>query len=286
MSKLVIVTGMSGAGKTQAVRSLEDLGFFCVDNLPPTFIPKFAEMCSHSTHSINNIALVVDIRGGEFFDALSGVLAQLKEQKVNFEIFFLEASDETLVRRYKESRRKHPLGDHGEVLRNIRSERELLEDLRGRADKLIDTSNLTNQQLKGQITLLFGEKQETPSILISVTSFGYKHGIPMDSDLVMDVRFLPNPHYVEELRPFTGNDEKVHNYVMENTVTREFMKKFYSLIVFLIPKYIEEGKTTLMISVGCTGGKHRSVAVANYLGGELLEKNYRVTTSHRDVDKN
>lgn len=286
MSKLVIVTGMSGAGKTTALRSLEDIGYFCVDNLPPTLIPKFAEMCAQSKQKINNIALVVDIRGGEFFNALSEVLSELEKQGVEFEILFLEASDETLVRRYKESRRRHPLGNHGEILRNIQEERTRLEDLRGRAHKIIDTSDLTNQQLKEEIINLFGQGVDGKHhLFITVISFGYKYGIPLDSDLVFDVRFLPNPHYVEELRPLTGNDERVQKYVMNSEVTKEFMHKFCDLIEFLIPKYVEEGKTTLMIAIGCTGGMHRSVTLANRLGDILLKKGYRVTVRHRDVDR-
>jgi len=287
LSKLVIVTGMSGAGKSTAVQILEDLGYFCVDNLPPTLIPKFAEMCAQSAQTINNIALVVDIRGGSFFNALFEVLSQLERQGVEFEILFLEASDETLVRRYKESRRRHPLGNHGEILRNIREERSRLEDLRGRANKVIDTSNLTNQQLKEEISSLFGHGTDRGSqLFITVISFGYKYGIPLDSDLVIDVRFLPNPHYIDELRPLSGNDAKVQEYVMDSDVTREFMTKFCDLIEFLIPKYVKEGKTTLMIAIGCTGGMHRSVTLANRVGDILVNKGYRVTVRHRDVNKN
>lgn len=286
MSKMLIVTGMSGAGKTTAVQSLEDLGYFCVDNLPPTLIPKFAEMCAQSAQTINNIALVVDIRGGEFFNTLFEVLSQLEKQGVEFEILFLEASDETLVRRYKESRRRHPLGNHGEILRNIREERSRLRDLRGRANKVIDTSNLTNQQLKEEIINLFGQDTGRESRLhITVISFGYKYGIPLDSDLVIDVRFLPNPHYVDDLRPLTGNDVRVQKYVMESEVTKEFMSKFCGLIEFLIPRYVDEGKTTLMIAIGCTGGMHRSVTLANRIGDILVNKGYRVTVRHRDINR-
>lgn len=286
MSRLVIVTGMSGAGKTLAIHILEDLGFFCVDNLPPTLIPKFAELCAQSARKINSIALVVDIRGGEFFDALSEVLQELEEGGIDFEILFLEASDESLVRRYKESRRRHPLGNHGEILRNIREERVRLEDLRGKANKIIDTSNLTRQHLKEEITRYFEATVERESrFLITVVSFGYKYGIPIDSDLVIDVRFLPNPFYIEELRPLTGNDSRVQNYVIDSDVTREFIAKFFGFIDFLIPQYIEEGKTSLMIAIGCTGGKHRSVTLANRLEEFLIQKNYRVAVRHRDISR-
>lgn len=283
---MLIVTGMSGAGKSTAVQSLEDLGYFCVDNLPPTLIPKFAEICAQSAQTINNIALVVDIRVGEFFSTLSEVLADLKKQGVEFEILFLEASDEVLVRRYKESRRRHPLGNHGEVLYNIREERTRLEDLRGKANKVIDTSNLTNQQLKEEIINSFRRDMDREYLLrITVISFGFKYGIPLDSDLVIDVRFLPNPHYIDDLKVLTGNDARVQNYVMGFEVTQKFMEKFCDLIDFLIPRYVNEGKTTLMIAIGCTGGMHRSVTLANRLGDSLVNKGSRVTVRHRDINR-
>ncbi|AGL03549.1 putative P-loop-containing kinase [Desulfoscipio gibsoniae DSM 7213] len=282
---MVIVTGLSGAGKSQALRCLEDMGYFCVDNLPPTLIPKFAELCAQTDRGINNIALVVDIRGGEFFQALSEVLEQLEQCDIAYEILFLEASDEVLVRRYKESRRRHPLGTHGEVLRNIREERVLLEEIRGRADKIIDTSNLKPQQLKGKLVDLFGSDGASYQLLITVISFGFKYGIPLDSDLVIDVRFLPNPYYDPAMRPLSGNDPVVRDFVFNSPVTTKFMNKFTDLVEFLIPCYIDEGKTTLMIAIGCTGGMHRSVALANHLGEILRGKEYRVTVSHRDIGR-
>ncbi|MCG8401873.1 MAG: RNase adapter RapZ [Firmicutes bacterium] len=284
-SRMVLVTGLSGAGKTQALRYLEDMGYFCVDNLPPTLIPKFAELCAQSARRINNIALVVDIRGGEFFQTLFKVLNELERSDVNSDILYLEASDEALIRRYKESRRRHPLGGHGEVLRNVQEERHLLEEIRGRADKIIDTSNMTNQQLKKKLGELFGGDSEASQLLITVISFGFKYGIPLDSDLVMDVRFLPNPHYDPVMRPLTGNDPPVRDFVFDSPVTARFMEKFTDLVEFLIPRYIEEGKTTLMIAIGCTGGVHRSVALVNRLGEILRQKEYRVTVRHRDIGK-
>ena len=284
-SQIVLVTGLSGAGKTQALRYLEDMGYFCVDNLPPMLIPKFAELCAQSARRINNIALVVDIRGGEFFQTLFQVLNELERGDVNSDILYLEASDEALIRRYKESRRRHPLGRHGEVLRNIQEERHLLEEIRGRADKIIDTSNMTNQQLKKKLVELFGGDSEASQLLITVISFGFKYGIPLDSDLVIDVRFLPNPHYDPVMRPLTGNDPPVREFVFGSPVTARFMDKFTDLVEFLIPRYIEEGKTTLMIAIGCTGGMHRSVALANRLGEILRHKEYRVTVRHRDIGK-
>jgi len=284
--KFVIVTGLSGAGKTQAIWCLEDLGFFCVDNLPPTLIPKFAELCAQSEGKINKIALVVDIRGGGFFDAVYDSLENLKSLGIKCEILFLDASDETLVRRFKESRRRHPLGTHGRVLDGIREERLKLEELKGKASKVIDTSNLSNKQLKEQITLLYGGDNEEHNLNINVMSFGYKYGIPMDADLVFDVRFLPNPHYIEELRPLSGNDSEVQDYVLDSPVSRTFMKKFSGLIKFLIPHYIKEGKTSLVIAIGCTGGQHRSVTLVNKLFESLKTNNYLVNKRHRDLEKN
>jgi UPF0042 nucleotide-binding protein len=283
--KLVIVTGLSGAGKTQAVRSLEDIGFFCVDNLPPTLIPKFADLCAQAASSINKIALVVDIRGGEFFDTLFEVLADLDARGIRYEILFLEASDETLVRRFKESRRRHPLSMHGEVLEGIREERNRLRELRGRANKIIDTSDLTVLQLKEEINGLFADSTDTSRLFVTIISFGFKYGVPLDSDLVMDVRFLPNPHYDPSLRPFTGNDPAIRDFVFNFPVTAEFTEKFSGLVEFLIPHYIKEGKTTLQIAIGCTGGRHRSVALANQLEKILRAKDFRVAVRHRDIKR-
>lgn len=286
MPKLVIVTGLSGAGKTQAMRCLEDLGFFCVDNLPPTLIPKFAELCAQAASKINKIALAVDIRGGEFFNTLFEVLHQIDLQGTGYEILFLEASDETLVRRYKESRRRHPLSSHGEILEVIREERSRLQDLRGRANKIIDTSNMAVQQLKEEIAAIYAGNANNSRLHITVISFGYKYGIPLDSDLVFDVRFLPNPHYDPALRPLSGNERPIRDYVFGSPPTGEFMEKFQDFIEFLIPQYIKEGKTTLMIAIGCTGGMHRSVVLANRLGEILENKDLPVTVRHRDIKKN
>ncbi|MFA5384689.1 MAG: RNase adapter RapZ [Eubacteriales bacterium] len=283
LSRLVIVTGLSGAGKTQALRHLEDLGFFCVDNLPPALIPKFTDLCSQ-TNSIDRLSLVVDIRGGIFFDNLFEVLSELKQKGAyQYEILFLEASDECLVRRFKESRRSHPLSEHGEMLKCIQEERAYLQELRGRANKVIDTSELTNAQLKAEVSELFSSKVDLPQFRVSIISFGYKYGIPLDSDLVFDVRFLPNPHYIPELRLLTGNEAEVEKYVYSSTVTYEFMEKFLSLIDFLVPEYIKEGKSILTIAIGCTGGRHRSVAISNNLERRLKEGNYRVSIRHRDI---
>ncbi|WP_334109377.1 RNase adapter RapZ [Thermodesulfitimonas autotrophica] len=284
LPRLVILTGLSGAGKTQALRCLEDhLGFFCVDNLPPSLIPKFADLCARAAAPIQRLALVVDIRGGELFKDVFEVLAELDREAIPYEIVFLEASDEALVRRFKESRRPHPLG--GELLEAIRKERACLEELRGRAHKVIDTTNLTPHQLKEQLITLFGDEESLRRFRITLLSFGYKYGIPLDADLVIDVRFLPNPHYIARLRPLTGEDLEVKDYVLSSPITAEFLAKFTSLIEFLIPLYMNEGKSMLTIAVGCTGGRHRSVAIANRLAELLAAKDYQATVRHRDMQR-
>jgi UPF0042 nucleotide-binding protein len=280
--RIVIITGLSGAGKSQAVRCLEDLGYYCVDNLPPSLLPKFIELCLQSDGKIPRIALVIDIRGGRFFDSLFESLDSLNQQGIYYEILFLEAADEILVRRFKESRRRHPLSPLGRVLEGIAQERHRLEELRGRANKIIDTSNLSVHELKEQITELFGSRSASSQITLSVTSFGYKYGILMDADLVMDVRFLPNPYYVEGLRELTGTDERVKKFVLGHEVTRSFITQFIQLLKFLIPHYIVEGKTHLGIAIGCTGGQHRSVVMAIEIGEALGEMGYPVLVKHRD----
>ena len=279
---IVIITGLSGAGKSQAVRCFEDLGYYCVDNLPPSLLPKFVELCLQSEGKIPRIALVIDIRGGRFFDSLFESLDSLNQQGIYYEILFLEAADEILVRRFKESRRRHPLSPLGRVLEGIAQERQRLEELRGRANKIIDTSNLSVHELKEQITDLFGSRSTGSQITLSVTSFGYKYGILMDADLVMDVRFLPNPYYVEGLRELTGTDDRVKKFVLGHEVTRGFVTQFIQLLKFLIPHYIAEGKTHLGIAIGCTGGQHRSVVIAIEIGDALAEMGYPVLVKHRD----
>ncbi|WP_088554399.1 RNase adapter RapZ [Calderihabitans maritimus] len=282
MQKLVIITGLSGAGKTQAVRCLEDLGFFCVDNLPPILIPKFAELFEQAEGKIDKVALVMDIRGGKFFDSLFEALNYLDEKNFKYEILFLEASDETLVRRFKETRRRHPLAPDQRILEGIIEERKRLQELRGRASKIIDTSDMTNRQLREQVAELFGEVKDY-KLIITVMSFGFKYGVPLDADLVMDVRFLPNPHYVQELRSFTGHDRRVREFVMNSPVTAAFLDKFIDLLKFLLPYYAKEGKSHLVIAIGCTGGQHRSVAIANRIGQELKGEDFRVSVKHRDI---
>jgi len=282
--QLEIITGMSGAGKSQVVHSLEDLGFYCVDNLPPTLIPKFIELIAQSLGKMNKVALVIDIRGGEFFPALFDALSQLKSKEVTYEILFLEASNETLVRRFKETRRRHPLAPHGRVLDGIIEERLRLQELRGMAAKVIDTSDLSNQQLKDQVLNMFTEDKQG-QLSITLMSFGYKYGLPLDADLAIDVRFLPNPFYIETLRPYTGEHKEVKKYVLSHPVAKTFLRKYIGLLNFLIPHYGEEGKTHLVIAIGCTGGQHRSVALANRIAKALSGKGYHVAVAHRDILK-
>ncbi|AGA59535.1 putative P-loop-containing kinase [Thermobacillus composti KWC4] len=284
--KLVIITGMSGAGKTIAVQSFEDLGFFCVDNLPPVLIPKFAELIESSSGKIGKVALVIDLRGREFFTALSESLAYTQEHfTIGIEILFLDATDSVLVQRYKESRRRHPLADGGVPLEGIRLERRLLEDLKGIATHVIDTSSLKPSQLKALIADRFSEANRE-TFVVNLTSFGYKYGIPIDADLIFDCRFLPNPHYVEHLRPNTGKDPEVYEYVMKWPETQMFLSKLVDMLQYLIPMYKKEGKSQLVVGIGCTGGKHRSVAIAEYLARTLgNSETETVRVGHRDAER-
>lgn len=283
---LVIITGMSGAGKTIAVQSLEDLGFFCVDNLPPVLIPKFAELIEQSQGRIAKVALVIDLRGREFFTALSESLSYIREHyTIHYEILFLDSTDSVLVQRYKESRRRHPLAPEGMPLDGIRSERKLLEDLKGWATQVIDTSSLKPAALKEKIIGRFTNLDRN-NISINVTSFGFKYGVPIDADLIFDVRFLPNPHYVEQLRPKTGQEPEVYDYVMKWPETQTFLSKLLDMLQYLIPLYHKEGKSQVVIGIGCTGGKHRSVALAEYLGRRLgSSETEQVRVSHRDAER-
>lgn len=283
---MVIITGLSGAGKTIAVQSLEDLGFFCVDNLPPVLIPKFAELIEQSNGKIGKVALVIDLRGREFFAALSESLSYLKNHlTIHSEILFLEASDEVLVQRYKESRRRHPLAPEGMPLDGIRLERKMLDDLRNAATQVIDTSTTKPAKLKQTIVSHFSHL-ETNRLSVNITSFGFKYGIPIDADLIFDVRFLPNPHYIDALRPHTGQDSDVYEYVMKWPETQAFLTKLLDMLHFLIPQYRNEGKSQVIIGIGCTGGKHRSVAISEYLGRMLgTSETETVRVSHRDADR-
>jgi len=286
LPKLVIITGMSGAGKTIAVQSMEDLGFFCVDNLPPVLIPKFAELIVQSMGKIGKVALVIDLRGREFFTALQESLRYIQDNyTLSYEILFLDATDGTLVQRYKESRRRHPLAPDGLPLEGIGLERKLLEELKGLATQVIDTSSLKPAQLKERIISRF-TNLEANRLSINVISFGFKYGVPIDADLIFDVRFLPNPHYVEQLRPQTGQDPDVYDYVMKWTETQEFLTKLLDMLNFLMPQYKKEGKSQVVVGIGCTGGKHRSVAITEYLGKAMgNSETETVRLSHRDAER-
>jgi RNase adapter protein RapZ len=282
--QLVIITGMSGAGKTVAVQSFEDLGYFCVDNLPPALLPKFLEFMKENNQKTQRVAVVMDLRGREFFDSLFDSLDQLaKEEWVSEQILFLDAKDEVLVSRYKETRRSHPLAKSGLPLEGIQKERELLDELKGRAQHIFNTSNLKPRELREKIIKTFKE-QSQQVFSINVVSFGFKHGIPIDADLVFDVRFLPNPHYVESMRPLTGLEKEVADYVFKWLETKKFMEKLIDMLSFMLPQYKREGKSQLVIGIGCTGGQHRSVAIAEEIA-KHFSKEYETYVKHRDIKK-
>jgi len=284
--RLVIVTGMSGSGKSQAIRAMEDLGYFCVDNLPPILIPKFAEFCKQSGGTISKIALVVDIRGRELFGALFQVLENMDKIGYPFEVLFLEASDAVLIRRYKETRRHHPLSPSGRVSEGISRERARLELIRGRATSIIDTSNLSAAELKAKIVSMFFTGTVDERMPVTLTSFGFKYGMPIDTDMMFDVRFLPNPFYVESLRCHSGLEPQVAEYIEKWPVTQQFIEKLFAFIGFLVPHYVSEGKSNLTIATGCTGGLHRSVFITEKLGYYLKRKGYKVNIEHRDIKRN
>ena len=284
--RFVIVTGMSGAGKSTALKMLEDMGYFCVDHLPIPLLTRFVEMFSEPEEEVKKIALGIDVRGGQDFTGLKEVLDDLDSREIEYEILFLDASDDVLVKRYKETRRKHPLSGSGRVDTGIAIEREKIMFLKMRATYILDTSKLLTRELKLELEKIFVKGHSFCSLYITVMSFGFKYGIPQDSDLVFDVRFLPNPYYIDSLKEKTGNDPEVQDYVMENDKSRIFLKKLEDMVEFLIPNYILEGKNQLVIAIGCTGGKHRSVTLANALY-QILDKkeNYGVRIEHRDIGK-
>ena len=285
--RFVIVTGMSGAGKSTALKMLEDMGYFCVDNLPVPLIPKLAELLTVSGSEVQKAALGVDIRSGQSFGELERMLEELDAMSMKYEILYLESSDNVLVKRYKETRRFHPLsGSSGRVDEGIKRERERLGFLKKKADYLVDTSHMLTRELRQELNKIFVENKEFKNLYITVLSFGFKYGIPSDADLVFYVRFLPNPYYVDELRPMSGNDPEVRDYVMSNEKAGEFLDKLTDLLEFLIPNYIIEGKTQLVIGIGCTGGKHRSVTLANALFARISQaESYGIRIEHRDIGK-
>lgn len=285
--RLVIVTGLSGAGKSTALKMLEDARYFCVDNLPIPLVSKFVSlMAGMQGEDVQNAAIGIDARSGRSLRELEQVLDQLSESGYEFEILFLDAEDRVLVKRYKESRRSHPLSMYGRVDEGIRQEREKMHFLKERADYIIDTTHLLTRELKKEVNRIFVDNGKFGNMVISVLSFGFKYGIPDDADLVFDVRFLPNPYYIDELRPHTGMDDDVYGYVMDSPAAGEFADKLTDMIRFLIPNYVKEGKTSLVIAIGCTGGRHRSVTLARVLHERLQETaEYGIRLEHRDIGK-
>ncbi len=283
--EFVIITGMSGAGKSQAIRILEDINYYCMDNMPPALLPNFAELCKSSSKEVSKVAVVADIRGGIFFKDLFNSLDELKNMGIQYRILFLDASDDELVKRYKEQRRPHPLSTTGTIVDGIHEERLSLEEVKKRSDYIIDTTSMKLGRLKEELLNIFLQGNITHNLNITIMSFGYKYGLPQDSDLVFDVRFLPNPFYIESLKNLTGNEKDVQDYVMGFNITEIFINKLEDMLTFLLPHYVKEGKSNLVISIGCTGGKHRSVTISNKIASFLTEENYRVLLNHRDVGK-
>lgn len=282
--RFVIVTGMSGAGKRTALKMLEDAGFYCVDNLPVSLIEKFVELITMPLSEITKVALGLDVRSDQSFEQTTSVLKQLKEKGYQFEILFMEADAKSIIKRYKETRRVHPLAAEGRVEEGVYKEKEVLEGIRKNADYVLDTSNLLTRELKEELDRIFVKNEEYNSLMITVMSFGFKHGIPSDADLVFDVRFLPNPFYIDELKNKTGNDKEVQDYVMGFPEAGEFMDKLVGMLQFLIPNYVKEGKYRLVAAIGCTGGRHRSVTLANELYKRMKNQGqYGIKLYHRDI---
>jgi UPF0042 nucleotide-binding protein len=283
--RFIVITGISGAGKSLVAKHLEDAGFFCIDNLPPLLIPKIAEIVSQSYRKMEKIAVVIDIRGGELLNDLFPALDALTGDGHTYQILFMEASDKVVIERYKESRRSHPLALEGRLVKGIAEERRVLQKIKDRADYVIDTSSLAPKQLKEAITGILGHDNAFKGLIINIISFGFKYGIPIECDLIFDVRFIPNPYYVESLRKHTGKNEDVKEYVFKMPETTEFLDKLYAMLDFLIPNYIKEGKSQLVVGIGCTGGRHRSVAIADALGKYLTDQEHRIVMEHRDIEK-
>ena len=278
-----VITGLSGAGRSEAAKVFEDLGYFVIDNLPPALIGKMAELAATPGQSIQHVALVVDVRGGQFFTELEEALKELAERGFDYRILFLTSQEDALVRRYEATRRRHPLADR--VVEGIARERELLEGMRAAADLVIDTTELTPHELRDRILSTFSRAPRESRLRVTVTSFGYKHGVPLDADIVMDVRFLPNPHWVDELRPLPGTDPRVRDYVMKQDATSTFLQKFEEMLGVLIPGYVAEGKHYLTIAIGCTGGHHRSVVIAEQVAELLRDRGLQIGVEHRDVER-
>ncbi len=283
----LIVTGMSGAGKSTALGCLEDAGYYCVDNMPPELIPKFADLCAEQNTEVDKAAFGIDIRGRHFFPRFQQTVNELRETGYDVKVLFMEAGDEILMQRYKETRRRHPLIEEdtmAQIRPAIEKERRLLSGIKQNATYVLDTSGINIWQLKEQILRIFVENQDFKSLIVHISSFGFKYGIPTDSDLVFDVRFIPNPYYVAGMRELTGNDPQVRQYVMQWDEAREFLDRLMGLLRFLLPHYVKEGRSQLVISIGCTGGRHRSVTIANEVGQRLAEEGYSVYLHHREID--
>jgi UPF0042 nucleotide-binding protein len=283
--RILIITGLSGSGKSNAVRALEDEGFFCLDNLPVTLFPTFIELVDNAKERVRDVGLVMDIRGRDFLKGYEKVIQEIGESGHSVEILFLDATDEVLIRRFSETRRRHPALDSGSVSEGIRFEREQLAGLRRLATTLIDTSELNVHQLKELIIARIKGEQGAREMTVHLESFGYRFGIPLEADMVMDVRFLPNPHFIPELKKFSGLDPKVRDFVLEKTDTRIFLEKFQDMMEFLLPGYRREGKSYLTVSIGCTGGRHRSVVVVEALRDFFTRENVNLRITHRDVEK-
>ena len=282
--RFVVVTGMSGGGKSTVLKMLEDTGFFCVDNLPVSLVEKFVELISMPNSEVSKVALGLDVRSDQSFEDATRILEQLKAKGYSFEILFMEADENTLIKRYKETRRVHPLAMEGRVEEGVRRERQVLENVRKHADYVIDSTHLLTRELKEELDRIFVEDEEYNSLMVTVMSFGFKHGIPVDADLVFDVRFLPNPFYIDQLKQKTGNDKEVQDYVLGFTEAGVFMEKLVDMIQFLIPSYVKEGKHSLVVAVGCTGGRHRSVTLAGELYKRMKDQGtYGIKLYHRDI---
>ena len=281
----VVITGLSGAGKSYAIKCFEDMGFFCVDNLPTTLIPTFADLVGRSNHTITRVALGVDVREGEYLTHLLDTLGELRGRGHAVEVLFLEASEEALVRRYRETRRRHPLALDGNVVDGIRAERKALSTMREVADRIVDTSALTVHQLKDLLIEAYVAPGRRAGLTISLVSFGFKHGVPFDADLVFDVRFLANPHFVEGLRPLDGRDARVREFILQHEESREMLRRLQDFLGFVLPAYQREGKAYLTVAIGCTGGRHRSVALVEELKGFLDGLGLAVNVIHRDMDR-
>lgn len=281
---LIIITGMSGAGRTEAMHTFEDMGYFCIDNLPPSLLMNLVSLAGLNTGSLRKLAVVCDLRAKEFFGELTEELSKLDERGLSYSMLFLDCSDEELLNRFKASRRRHPLCERGmTIIAGIRKERSMLAEAKQGADFVLDTTHVSSQDMRKQIRNLFATESEQEGMAVNVYSFGFKHGEPEDADIVIDVRFLPNPFYVPELRNKTGEDKEVQDYVMDKPETKEFLDRWFALLDCVMPGYIKEGKQLLSIAVGCTGGQHRSVVLANATGKHLEQAGYRVTTTHRDL---